>query len=195
MRDIDIVLASGSPRRRDLLKGLGWRFRVVVPQVDETPRLGESPVRLCSRLSAEKAASVQNLRVDALVIAADTIVVVDGEILGKPSDKKESMEMLRRLQGRSHEVLTGIGLFWKGSMVSDVERTVVHFRALDDAAVAAYAETGEGMDKAGAYAIQGKGALLVSSIEGDYFNVVGLPLCKLGSVLEEMGLDLPRQWS
>ncbi len=195
MRDIDIVLASGSPRRRDLLKGLGWRFRVVVPQVDETPRLGESPVRLCSRLSAEKAASVQNLRVDALVIAADTIVVVDGEILGKPSDKKESMEMLRRLQGRSHEVLTGIGLFWKGSMVSDVERTVVHFRALDAAAVAAYAETGEGMDKAGAYAIQGKGALLVSSIEGDYFNVVGLPLCKLGSVLEEMGLDLPRQWS
>ena len=195
MRDIDIVLAYGSPRRRDLLKGLGWRFRVVVPQVDETPRLGESPVMLCSRLSAEKAASVQNLRVDALVIAADTIVVVDGEILGKPSDKKESMEMLRRLQGRSHEVLTGIGLFWKGSMVSDVERTVVRFRVLDDAAVAAYAETAEGMDKAGAYAIQGKGALLVSSIEGDYFNVVGLPLCKLGSLLEEMGLDLPRQWS
>ena len=195
MQDIDIVLASGSPRRRDLLKGLGWRFRVVVPQVDESPRSGESPVRLCSRLAAEKAASVQNLRVDALVIAADTIVVVDGDILGKPSDKKESMEMLRRLQGRSHEVLTGIGLFWKGSMVSDVERTVVRFRVLDDAAVAAYAETAEGMDKAGAYAIQGKGALLVSSIEGDYFNVVGLPLCKLGSLLEEMGLDLPRQWS
>jgi len=128
------------------------------------------------------------------VIAADTIVVVDGDVLGKPADEGESLMMLRRLQGRAHDVLTGICVIWGGKSRSGLERTRVNFRALDDDAVRAYAATGEGADKAGAYAIQGKGSLLVTSIEGDYFNVVGLPLCRLGLMMEEMGRKLPLQW-
>jgi septum formation protein len=195
--DVDIVLASGSPRRRELLQGLGWNFRVVVPDVDETPRPGEMPEALCTRLARAKADAVTGvMAIDgtALVIAADTVVVADGDMLGKPAGKDESLRMMRRLQGRAHEVLTGVGVRWKGRALDGLERTVVRFRSLGDAALQAYVETGEGMDKAGAYAIQGKGSLLVSSIDGDYFNVVGLPLCRLGSMIEKLGLDLPRQW-
>ena len=131
---------------------------------------------------------------DVPVIAADTIVVVDGTVLGKPADEDESVKMLKRLQGRAHDVFTGVSVMWKGKTLGGAERTRVVFRALDDEAVRAYAACGEGADKAGAYAIQGKGALLVDSIEGDYFNVVGLPLCRLSLMIEEMGLNLPLQW-
>ncbi|MDR1621904.1 MAG: Maf family protein [Synergistaceae bacterium] len=193
--DRRIVLASGSPRRRELLQGLGWRFRVVVPEIDESPRAGESPEELCLRLAAGKAQAVDGVgETETLVIAADTIVVVDGDVLGKPAGEDESLRMIRRLQGRVHEVLTGMAVRWGKKISTGLERTRVRFRPLDENAVRAYAETGEGMDKAGAYAIQGRGSLLVSSIEGDYFNVVGLPLCRLGAMLEEMGLTLPRQW-
>ncbi|MDR2179456.1 MAG: Maf family protein [Synergistaceae bacterium] len=190
-KDLDIVLASGSPRRRELLRGLGWNFRVLVPEIDETPREGESPEELCTRLAVTKALAGGDER--SLVIAADTLVVVNGDALGKPTDEEDSLRMIRRLQGRDHEVLTGMGIRWKKGMSTALERTRVYFRPLDDEAVRAYVETKEGMDKAGAYAIQGRGSLLVSSIEGDYFNVVGLPLCRLGSMLEEMGLALPHQ--
>jgi septum formation protein len=187
-----IVLASGSPRRRELLKGLGWDFEVAVSEADESALPGETPEALCVRLAEAKATAVaesrkrSRSRKKALVIGADTIVVVDGEILGKPRDMPESLSMTRRLQGRSHEVLTGLALLWGETALRGLERTTVRFRPLDDAALQAYAGTGEGMDKAGAYAVQGKGALLVSSIEGDYFNVVGLPLCRLGLMIEEM---------
>ncbi|MDR1376922.1 MAG: Maf family protein [Synergistaceae bacterium] len=193
MKDLDIVLASGSPRRRDLLEGLGWKFRILTPEIDENPRAGESPEELCLRLAAAKAQSV-DCDETSLIVAADTIVVVDGDVLGKPADEDESLRMIRRLQGRVHEVLTGMGIRWKKRVSTGLERTRVYFRSLDERALRAYAETGEGMDKAGAYAIQGRGSLLVSSIEGDYFNVVGLPLCRLGSMLEEMDLTLPCQW-
>jgi septum formation protein len=193
MKDFDIVLASGSPRRRDLLKGLGWDFRVLVPEIDESPRAGESPEELCLRLAAAKAQAVDSDEA-SLIVAADTIVVADGDVLGKPADEDESLKMIRRLQGRVHEVLTGMGIRWKKQVSTGLERTRVRFRSLDETALRAYVQTGEGMDKAGAYAIQGRGSLLVSSIEGDYFNVVGLPLCRLGSMLEEMGLTLPYQW-
>ncbi|MDR1378308.1 MAG: Maf family protein [Synergistaceae bacterium] len=215
--NIDILLASGSPRRRELLKELGWKFRVAVPQVDESPLPGESPDKLCLRLAATKAQAVaktnaaaamneklmnENLMLmnenlmneNLLIIAADTVVVVDGDVLGKPRNEEESLKMIERLQGRTHEVLTGLGVRWKGRATSALERTWVCFRPLNEAAMRAYVKTGEGLDKAGAYAIQGKGALLVSSIEGDYFNVVGLPLCRLAAMLEALGLDLPRLW-
>ncbi|MDR1874565.1 MAG: Maf family protein [Synergistaceae bacterium] len=202
---IDVVLASGSPRRRELLQGLGWNFRVVVPEVDESVLPRESPEELCLRLSVAKAGAAMELRggkihVDGevLVIAADTVVVVDGSILGKPADEADSLRMLRLLRGRSHEVLTGVSVINSNieeRRLSALERTVVTFRPLSDADVAAYAATGEGTDKAGAYAIQGRGSLLASSIEGDYFNVVGLPLCRLGTMIEELGINLGRQWA
>jgi septum formation protein len=193
MKDLDIILASGSPRRRELLKGLGWNFKILVPEVDETPHAGEPPEELCIRLAAAKAHAVDGGE-KSLIIAADTIVVIDREVLGKPANEADSLRMIRRLQGRDHEVLTGVGVRWGKRVSIGWERTRVYFRPLDDEAVRAYAETGEGMDKAGAYAIQGRGSLFVSSIEGDYCNVVGLPLCRLGIMLEEMGLTLPRQW-
>ncbi len=184
-----IVLASGSPRRRRLLEGLGWPFRVVVPEADESIDPSESPAEACGRLAAAKASAVaERVGPDALVIAADTIVVVDRSILGKPVDGEDGLRMLRLLRGRSHEVLTGVGVYWKDRRLAEVERSLVTFRDLSDADVEAYAATGEGRDKAGAYAIQGRGSLLVSGIEGDYFNVVGLPLCRLGMMLENLGL-------
>jgi septum formation protein len=194
--DFHIVLASGSPRRRELLKGLGWDFEIVVSEIDESALPGEAPEALCVRLAEAKAAAVAESRVfshahdneNVLVVGADTIVLLDGEVLGKPRDGLESLSMVRRLQGRAHEVLTGLALIRgrEKTVKRGLERTTVHFRPLDEAAVRAYADTGEGMDKAGAYAVQGKGALLVSAIEGDYFNVVGLPLCRLGLMIEEL---------
>lgn len=190
-----LVLASGSPRRRALLAELGWRFECVSPDVDESPLSGESPEALCERLARAKAESLQDTRAGAMVLAADTIVVVDGRILGKPADPEEGRRMLALLQGREHEVMTGVALRSSGRTVSAVERTRVRFRPLTAAEIAAYVATGEGADKAGSYAIQGGGSLLVSSIEGDYFNVVGLPLCRLGRLMESVGLSLERLWS
>lgn len=182
-----LCLASGSPRRRALLQELGWDFETLSPNVDEAPLPGEKPEALCERLARLKAeAGASAAGPNALVLAADTIVVIDGRILGKPSGREEACAMLRLLQGRAHEVMTGVALSRGGELLSGVERTAVHFRPLTEEEVQAYAATGEGDDKAGAYAIQGKGALLVSAIEGDYFNVVGLPLCRLGRMLEEL---------
>ncbi len=191
---LSILLASGSPRRRALLAALGWRFEWTAPRVDESPLPGEAPEALCERLARLKAEAPE-VGEGVLVLAADTIVVVDGRVLGKPADLGESRNMLARLQGRRHEVLTGVALRWNGRTASAVERTEVCFRSLTPGEVAAYAATGEGMDKAGSYAIQGRGALLVSGIDGDYFNVVGLPLCRLGMLLESVGLSLERLWS
>jgi len=193
-RPLSILLASGSPRRRALLADLGWRFEWTAPKVDESPLPGEAPEALCERLARLKAEAPE-AREGVLVLAADTIVVVDGRVLGKPADLDESREMLALLQGRGHEVLTGVALRWSGRTVSAVERTAVRFRLLTPGEVAAYAATGEGTDKAGSYAIQGRGALLVSGIDGDYFNVVGLPLCRLGMLLESVGLSLERLWA
>ncbi|MBQ9564794.1 MAG: septum formation inhibitor Maf [Synergistaceae bacterium] len=191
-----ILLASGSPRRRALLKDLGWEFEVCSPDVDESHLPNERPEALCERLSRLKAKAVTGVDDATLVIAADTIVVVDGKVLGKPADREDARRMLGLLQGRAHEVMTGVALRRGGQLLSGLERTAVHFRPLSEDEIAAYAATGEGDDKAGAYAIQGRGALLIASIEGDYFNVVGLPLCRLGRMLEELGLTLKSllQW-
>ncbi|GHT00665.1 Maf-like protein [Synergistales bacterium] len=182
---VRVILASGSPRRRALLTEIGWSFDVVLPDVDETPKTGETPQALCLRLAESKVLSVACRYKNALVIGADTIVLIDGAALGKPIDKADAIRMLSLLQGRTHEVLTGYALVWDGRARSRVEKTAVRFRPLGHDDIQSYVDTKEGLDKAGAYAIQGKGSLLVAGIDGDYFNVVGLPLCSLRMMIEE----------
>ncbi len=186
-----IILASGSPRRRELLTGLGLEFELYKPEVDESKLPDEKPEDLCRRLSRLKAHSGSQKFHDAVIIAADTIVVIDGKILGKPSDRQDAFNMLKTLQGREHEVLTGLTVCCNEKIVSHVESTRVKFRALSDEQIRNYAASGECDDKAGAYAVQGKGSLLVERLDGDYFNVVGLPVCALGKILGEFGVNIP----
>nr|WP_321499837.1 Maf family protein [uncultured Dethiosulfovibrio sp.] len=188
-----VILASASPRRRELLSLLGWPFSVRVSSIEEVIVPSESPQDAVVRLATEKARSVHSSPED-MVIAADTVVVLDGAILGKPSSKDEAFEMVKSLAGRSHLVMTGVAVAQGNRVVSDVEITSVFFRDLDDDRIRAYVETREGMDKAGAYGIQGLGALLVSRIEGDYFNVVGLPLHRLSIMVGSFGCSLESQW-
>jgi len=183
---VPLVLASASPRRRELLTLLGLTFDVAPADVDETWRNGEAPAVHAERLAREKAAAVR--RPGAATVAADTIVVVDGDILGKPRDRAEAAAMLRRLAGRDHVVHTAIAVWYAGREASAVVATRVWFRPLDDATIAAYVATGEPMDKAGAYGIQGYGAVLVDRIEGDYFTVMGLGLARLMDLFAEVGL-------
>lgn len=185
-----IVLASASPRRRELLGTLGLDFKIE-PAVGEehTPEHGDA-AETVTALARAKAAEVAAKHPQDIVIGADTVVVADGRILGKPRDAADAAEMLRLLSGRSHTVCTGLCLMRGDTVLTHAEETAVHFRALTDAEIAAYVETGEPMDKAGAYAIQGLASLFITGIEGDYFNVVGLPLCALGTMLQQMGVSL-----
>ncbi|MFA7348982.1 MAG: Maf family protein [Desulfurivibrionaceae bacterium] len=174
-----LILASGSPRRRDFLAELGLAFEVVVADIDETPRPGETPVDFVARLSREKAQAVDIP--GAWVLAADTAVVVDGEILGKPGDEAEAAGMLMRLSGRWHEVWTGFSLCRRatGEQCTKTVCTKVRFLELTPELCRAYVRTGEPLDKAGAYGIQGKGCFLVPEISGSYTNVVGLPMAEV----------------
>jgi septum formation protein len=183
---VPIVLASSSPRRRELLRLLGLAFETSPAGLDETWQDGEAPAAHAERLAREKTAL--RARPDALVIGADTIVVIDGAILGKPADAEEAAAMLRRLSGREHEVFTAVALARGARTASGVCRTTVRFRVLDEPTIAAYVATGEPMDKAGAYGIQGFGAVLVEGIEGDYFTVMGLGLGLLVELLGRVGL-------
>jgi septum formation protein len=183
---VRVVLASASPRRRELLALLGLTPVIAPADIDESWRNGEAPPAHAERLAREKAVAVH--RPESVVIAADTIVVVDGDILGKPGDADEAGAMLRRLRGRDHVVHTAIAVAWLGRLASAVESTRVWFRALTDEEIAAYVATGEPMDKAGAYGIQGVGAVNIERIEGDYFTVMGLGLHRLVRVLAEVGL-------
>ena len=191
-----IILASGSPRRCELLKSLGLDFEIIKPDVDESHLKNENPKDLCVRLAELKACAVANEHKNFLVIAADTIVVVENAnenlILGKPENRENAFNMLKILQGREHKVLTGVTIAFNGNLISDFESTLVKFRPLNENEIRAYISTGESDDKAGAYAVQGKGSLLVESITGDYFNVVGLPICKLGLMLENFGITLEK---
>jgi septum formation protein len=187
---VPLVLASGSPRRRELLSGLGLRFEVRPADVDESARPDEGPQQLVARLSAAKVDWAAAARPDALVIAADTVVVCNGEILGKPADVAENREFLERLAGRSHQVYTGHSLRRGGRSAARVCRTEVTFRELSGAEIDRYVATGEGLDKAGGYAIQGRGAALVPRIEGCYFNVVGLSLAAVIELAGELGAVL-----
>ena len=183
-----LVLASASPRRAQLLAMLGFEFDILPAEVDETPRAGEPSLYYAERLAREKAEAVARIRPDALVVGSDTLVVIDGEILGKPRDRDEAVEMLLRLQGREHRVETGIAIVAPGGrMESAVEGVRVRFRPFDRETAEDYTATGEPMDKAGAYGIQGYGATLVEEIEGDYFAVMGLPVGRMIELFRGLG--------
>lgn len=184
-----LVLASASPRRAHILTGLRVPFRVVVPQVDESPRPGEDPAALAERLAREKAAVVA-ARETAPVLAADTVVVCDGAVLGKPESGEEARLMLARLQGREHEVLTGVCIVNAGRAHSGLDRTRVRFAALSGAEIDWYVATGEPLDKAGAYHVDGLGALFVDGLEGSPSGVAGLPVRLLLDLARAAGLDL-----
>ena len=173
-----LVLASASPRRAEILRAVGWPFEAEAADVDEALRAGEQVVRYVERLAREKAVAVAGRRLFGLVLGADTVVVCDGEVLGKPRDEGEARRMLRRLRGRWHEVLTGVALVRAETKqaVTAHARTRVRFAQMTDAEVDWYVATGEPADKAGAYAVQGQGALFIEAIDGDYWNVVGLPI-------------------
>lgn len=184
-----VVLASGSPRRLELLRRLGLDPEVRVAAVDEALRPGEAPAATVARLAAAKARAVE-APYGALVVAADTEVVLDGTVLGKPADDPEATAMLRSLSGREHVVLTGVHVRWGEREAAAVEETVVRFRGLGDDEVAAYVATGEPHDKAGGYGIQGAGGMFVERIEGSDTNVVGLPLATVVRLAAEVGVTL-----
>jgi septum formation protein len=174
-----LILASASPRRAALLRGVGVRFRVRPAEVDETPRPGESSGDLAARLARAKSlVFVPRDRTPALVLAADTVVAIDGRILGKPADPSEARLMLGRLAGRTHEVITAVALrlLPEGALACERSVSRVTFAPMRADEIAWYAATGEGLDKAGGYALQGTGALFVRAVEGSYTNVIGLPL-------------------
>ena len=175
-----LVLASGSPRRRELLAQLGLAFAVVAPDVDEAPQPGERPVALVRRLALAKAVAVDG----DPVLAADTTVEVDGEILGKPVDADDARRMLRRLSGRAHKVHTGVAVRESAAVAVEVVTTIVTFVPLQPAVIDWYIGTGEPLDKAGAYAIQGAGGVFVEAVRGSVSNVVGLPLTTVARLLE-----------
>lgn len=188
-RSVRVILASQSPRRRELLALVGIAHEVLPADIDETVLEGELPIPHCERLARTKAGTLAARHPDAVVIAADTIVVVDGDILGKPGDATEAAGMLRRLSGRTHTVFTAVAVSLAGITRSDVVEVEVTFRALSDDTIHAYVATGEPMDKAGSYGIQGYGATIVERVDGDYFAVMGLPLGRMIELLRELGLS------
>lgn len=182
-----LVLASGSPRRAALLRSAGFAFEVSVPAVDERPFPGEDAAAMVERLAAVKANAVG--RLEAAVIGADTTVVLDGAVLGKPADPDDAMSMLASLAGRSHVVLTGWAVLLGERIASGVERSVVHMREIEEAELRAYVESGEPMDKAGAYAVQEEGGRFVVRVEGSRTNVMGLPMEAVTAALGRFGIS------
>jgi septum formation protein len=181
-----VILASASPRRRELLTLIGIAHEVRPANIDESYLAGETPCQHAERLASEKASAID--AADAVIIGSDTIVVIDDDVLGKPRDRAHAVQMLRRLSGRSHVVMTGVAVRWKGQLVSALEEVGVTFRSLSDAEIERYIDTGEPMDKAGAYGIQGFGATIVERVDGDYFAVMGLALNRLVHLLHDVGL-------
>jgi len=187
-----LILASASPRRAELLRALGLDFEIRPVDIDESPLRNEDPEGYVLRLAAEKAAAVATDN-GTLVLAADTVVVLDGQILGKPADAEESRQMLRRLSGRVHTVLTGVALRAGAEQVADVATTRVSFRTLSSADIDWYADCREPYDKAGSYAMQGLGALFVDRIDGSASNVIGLPVALLDELFDRLGHDLKQR--
>jgi septum formation protein len=188
-RPISVVLGSGSPRRRELLEQLGLEFSVTSPDIDETPHTAEQPVEYVRRLAIAKSHAV-HATADALVITADTTVDLGGEILGKPIDENDAAAMLRKLSGRTHRVHTGVALRQGDALVADVVTSLVTFVPLTPAAIEWYIGTGEPIDKAGAYAVQGAGGVFVQRVRGSVSNVVGLPLHTVARLAVDLGLPL-----
>ena len=186
-----IILASGSPRRRELLEMLGLEFEIRPAKGGEHPPEGAGPEETVLALAGAKAEEVaEHSAENDVIIAADTVVWLEGELLGKPRSEEDAARMLRELSGRSHEVWTGVCVLRGGEKLLGAERTLVRFRRLEESEILAYIATGEPMDKAGAYGAQGLASLFVEGIEGDFFNVMGLPLCRLGKMLGKLGVKL-----
>ncbi len=187
-----IILASASPRRKELLRQIGIVFTSAPASVDERILPGETPEAYAVRVALDKARTAATRAGEGIVIAADTIVVLNETILGKPADARDAERMLSLLSGRVHRVITGLVVLdaETGTVLTGAGDTRVWFRTLTGSEIAAYVKTGEPLDKAGAYGIQGKGALLVDRIEGCYFNVVGLPLSLLGEMLGKFGVNV-----
>lgn len=194
-RRVPVVLASASPRRRELLAGMGVRFTVVVPDIDESPEPAEDPARYVERLARAKADAVAATlgHPHPVVLAADTTVTLAGHILGKPADAAEAGVMLRALSGRTHLVHTGVAVVGPRGTASSVTTTEVTFRALGRDEIAAYVATGDPLDKAGAYGIQGEAGRFVADLRGSASNVVGLPAAQTMALLADAGLD-PVTW-
>ena len=171
-----IILASGSPRRREILSKMGFEVEVVPSAEERAPEKEMSPEDTVQYLAVEKGGDAKKNYLDDIVVSADTVVVLDGEIMGKPCDREDGERMLRALSGRVHRVLTAYAVFYKGKSLSKVVSTEVEFYNLSDEEINWYLDTGEPYDKAGAYGVQGLGAYLVKGITGDYLNVVGFPL-------------------
>lgn len=191
----NLILASGSPRRRELLSALGWHFKVIPSQAAEVKKAGELPADMVCRLASLKARDVAQRFPGNWVLGADTVVASDGVILGKPHDEAEACSMIAALSGKSHSVFTGVALIAPdGRMLVKDEETRVTFRTLTVEEISAYVGCGESLDKAGAYAVQGYGMLLAERIEGCYFNVVGLPISLVSKMFAELGVTLSMQW-
>ena len=186
-----ILLASGSPRRKEILQNAGIPFEIAVSRAEEANSGLLSPEELVIRNALAKAGEVASRFPGRVVLGADTLVAVGNAVLGKPKNREDAFRMLRSLAGKTHRVLTGVALVRGTRVLTDAEETKVFFRELTDEQIAAYVATGECDDKAGAYGIQGRGGVLVERIEGDYFNVVGLPLCKVNRMLETFLREMP----
>ena len=180
-----IVLASRSPRRSELLAAAGISFEVLAADIDETPHTNEAPEAYVERLAIEKASAVLALRPGTTVIGADTTVVIDGQILGKPADAQDATDMLRLLQGRAHDVFTGVAVASASGVLAAVAHTRVWFRVMTDEDISWYVASGQPMDKAGAYGIQGLASRFIDRIHGSYTNVVGLPVAVVFSILNQ----------
>lgn len=183
----ELILASSSPRRREILSLVYPSFQIITKDVDETVDPKLPPVEIVMNLAERKAKGVAEEYPDAFVVGADTIVYLDGSILGKPKDAEDAEQMLSRLSGTTHSVFTGVAICYKGKVDTFYERTDVTFWELTDDEISEYIKTGEPLDKAGSYGIQGIGATLVKEIHGDYYTVVGLPIAKLYRHLKKMG--------
>ena len=186
---MQLILASQSPRRRELMGLFRTPFIIRVADIDETMDPDKLPCDEVARVSRAKAEAVPHEPGD-VVIAADTIVVCDGQVLGKPADEADAFRMLRLLSGRDHQVMTGLTVLRHGKAVVCTEITDIHFRELTDREIRAYIATGEPMDKAGSYGIQGGAALFAEKMNGDYYNVMGLPVCRLGQILKTLAPEL-----
>lgn len=185
-----MILASQSPGGRELLGQMGFSFTVRPAKGEELPHPELTPAQLVEELARQKALEVSaEAEADDVVVAADTVVAIDGKVLGKPHDKVHAAQMLSALSGREHTVYTGVAVKRGEPLLVEHEATQVRFRPLTEREIDLYIQTGEPMDKAGSYGIQGYGALLVEGIRGDYFNVVGLPICRLGRMLAQVGED------
>ena len=184
------ILASGSPRRKELLRQIGCRFQVMVSQAEETVGCTLSPGQLVLENACAKARAVAKEAGGLPVLGADTVVALEGQIYGKPTDEEDARRMLRNLAGKTHHVLTGIAFFSGGEVFTDAVTTEVTFGAMTEAEIADYVETGEPMDKAGAYAVQGRAAAFIEGIRGSYSNVVGLPLHAVCRLAGKAGVDL-----